>query len=140
MSDPAIKACEEYIASCGVDTYAADWKTSLKQPPVFPFEQGKSYFWKLETNVGPIDNMVVTGNYLYGGSYTVYLRDKGTGNGAPTNSAVVDNVFAASTSGVFASCLDNGNSHSHCNTRGSTVSLAGEVDFTGNVFDNGTSL
>lgn len=91
-----------------------------------------------QTNVGPIDDMVVRGNYLYGGSYTVYLRDKGTGHGAPTRSAVVDNVFAGSTSGVFAACLGNTGDAVGCNTRGNTVSIADTVAWHGNRFHDGT--
>ncbi|MEM9467302.1 MAG: right-handed parallel beta-helix repeat-containing protein [Actinomycetota bacterium] len=93
-----------------------------------------------QTNVGTIDNMVVTGNYMYGGSYTVYLRDKGSGNGPPTNSAVTNNVFAPYTSGVFAACLNNSGDAEACNTKGNTVSLAGQVTWSGNVFANGQSF
>lgn len=91
-----------------------------------------------QTNVGPIDNMHVSGNFLYGGSYTVYLRDKGRGHGAPTNSSVSGNVFAASTSGVYAACDRNGGSSSSCNLRKNTVSLSGNVSFDANRYHNGT--
>jgi cyclophilin family peptidyl-prolyl cis-trans isomerase len=54
MSDPALSACDEHIASAGIDTSSAKWRTSLKQPPQFPFDVDKTYFWDVETNVGPI--------------------------------------------------------------------------------------
>lgn len=91
-----------------------------------------------QTNVGGIDNMVVTENYLYGGSYTVYLRDKGNGNGPPTNSAVTNNVFAGSTSGVFAACLNNSGDAAGCNSKGNTVSISETVAWAGNRFHDGT--
>ncbi|MEM9202368.1 MAG: right-handed parallel beta-helix repeat-containing protein [Actinomycetota bacterium] len=90
-----------------------------------------------QTNVGTIDNMIVTGNYMYGGSYTVYLRDKGSGHGAPTNSAITNNVFAPYATGVFAACLANSGDAEACNTKGNTVSVAAGVTWSGNVFANG---
>ncbi len=54
MSDPAVRACEEHITGCGVDTSNANWRTSLKQPPAFPFEKDKTYHWNIETSQGPL--------------------------------------------------------------------------------------
>ncbi|MEM9467866.1 MAG: S-layer homology domain-containing protein [Actinomycetota bacterium] len=89
-----------------------------------------------QTNVAPIDNWKILDNYLHGGSYTVYLRDKGNGNGSPTNSIISGNVFVASTSGVFAACLQY-KSAFECNTLDNTISASGGVTITNNVFDNG---
>ena len=49
-----LKACDDHIASAGIDTSKPGWKTRLSKPPVFPFEDGKSYFWNIETNHGNI--------------------------------------------------------------------------------------
>ncbi len=57
-----------------------------------PFQQSTSAILA-QTNLGPIDNFVITHNYLSGGSFTVYLKDKGTGFGPPTNSAITYNTF-----------------------------------------------
>ena len=54
MSDPALQACDDHIASCGIDTNASGWRTNLTQPPTFPFEDSKTYYWNIETNVGDI--------------------------------------------------------------------------------------
>lgn len=93
-----------------------------------------------QTNAGPISDLHVYNNFLYGGSYTVYLRDKGNGNGAPINSSVDGNVFAASTSGVFAACDRNGGSAASCNSYKNTVSLSGGVSFDANIFHNGAAV
>ncbi len=57
-----------------------------------PFQQSTSAIIA-QTNLRPIDNFVITHNYLSGGSFTVYLKDKGTGYGPPTNSAITYNTF-----------------------------------------------
>ncbi|MEM9202360.1 MAG: S-layer homology domain-containing protein [Actinomycetota bacterium] len=89
-----------------------------------------------QTNIDKIDNWNILDNYLHGGSYTVYLRDKGNGNGHPTNSTISGNVFAASTSSVFAACARN-KSEAECNTLGNTMSVSPRVDVSNNTFDNG---
>jgi hypothetical protein len=43
------------------------------------------------TSRGPIDDVLVQGNYLDGGSYTVYVDDQGYGT--PTNVRILDNAF-----------------------------------------------
>jgi hypothetical protein len=47
----------------------------------------------LGTYAGSIDNVLIEGNYLNGGAYTIYSRDNGNGYGAPTNVTVRGNVF-----------------------------------------------
>ncbi len=54
MSDSAIEACDKHIASVGLDTNSSRWRSGLKQPPLFPFDSDKTYFWDIETNVGSI--------------------------------------------------------------------------------------
>lgn len=45
----------------------------------------------LGTSAGPIDNVLIEGNFLNGGAYTVYSRDKG--DGPPTNVTITGNAF-----------------------------------------------
>ncbi|MDH3591147.1 MAG: peptidylprolyl isomerase, partial [Planctomycetota bacterium] len=54
MSDPALEACDQCIEGAGIDKSSSNWRTSLKKPPVFPFADGKTYFWNVETTVGPL--------------------------------------------------------------------------------------
>jgi cyclophilin family peptidyl-prolyl cis-trans isomerase len=53
-SDPAVSAADAYIAEQGVDQSADGWRTRLPQPPSLSFSGDRSYFWELETNVGPV--------------------------------------------------------------------------------------
>ena len=48
----AIEAIDAFIASQKIDKAAADWKQRLPRPPEAKFDQGKTYYWQLETNVG----------------------------------------------------------------------------------------
>ena len=47
----------------------------------------------LSSNLGPIDGVVIENNFLDGGGRTVYVLDKGTGYGIPTNVSVMNNRF-----------------------------------------------
>ncbi|HLU39946.1 MAG TPA: peptidylprolyl isomerase [Planctomycetota bacterium] len=51
--DPAVAALDAFAAK-KVSTKRADWRTSLPEPPVPQFPAGRSYFWHLQTDVGPI--------------------------------------------------------------------------------------
>ena len=53
MSDP-IQSCDEFIQQSGIDTSQEHWRTSLPKPPQFEFDGNKSYFWNIQTNLGPI--------------------------------------------------------------------------------------
>jgi len=46
-----------------------------------------------QTNVGPIDNLNLLNNRFSGGTFTVYITDKGNGHGAPTNVTVTGNTW-----------------------------------------------
>jgi len=52
--DRAIQTIDDFIASQDIDKSAAGWKTSLPKPPKASFDDAKSYFWEIETNVGNI--------------------------------------------------------------------------------------
>jgi len=47
----------------------------------------------VQTNNGPVDNIVVEGNWINGGGYSLQFRDKNAGYGAPTNVAIRNNRF-----------------------------------------------
>ncbi len=53
-SDAAIAAIDRFIEEQGIDTSAAQWKTKLAAPPLVTFDDSKSYYWDLETNVGKL--------------------------------------------------------------------------------------
>jgi len=77
MSDPAVQACEEHLAESGVDTSKPNWRTSLSQPPTFPFDKDKEYFWKIETNQGPLRIKLMPGVAPKHVSSTMYLAKLG---------------------------------------------------------------
>jgi len=47
-----ITAIDAFIESQNIDSSASNWKTRLPKPPQVEFEDDKTYFWNLETNVG----------------------------------------------------------------------------------------
>lgn len=47
----------------------------------------------IQTNNGPIDNILIESNWLNGGGYCVQINDKGNGHGAPTNVRILNNRF-----------------------------------------------
>lgn len=47
----------------------------------------------IQTNNGPIDNILIEGNWLNGGGYCVQINDKGNGYGPPTNVRINNNQF-----------------------------------------------
>ena len=58
----------------------------------------------LGTYSGPIDNVLIEGNYLNGGAYTIYSRDNENGFGSPTNVVVRGNAFGRDELyGIFSS-------------------------------------
>jgi peptidyl-prolyl cis-trans isomerase B (cyclophilin B) len=52
--DSGVQAIEAFITEQKVDTSNPRWKTSLKKPPKQSFDASKTYYWKLDTNVGDI--------------------------------------------------------------------------------------
>ena len=53
-SDAALAQIDAQAAKAAIDKTKDGWRTSLPIPAVVAFTAGKSYFWKLETNKGPI--------------------------------------------------------------------------------------
>ena len=77
MSDPVFDSCDQFIQQQGIDTGVEGWRTKLPQPPQFPFEQGKTYVWKLETNQGPIHIRLMPEVAPMHSSSTVFLARTG---------------------------------------------------------------
>ncbi|MEM9800190.1 MAG: LamG domain-containing protein [Planctomycetota bacterium] len=56
-----------------------------------PYASNATLF--ISTAVGEINNLIIDGNWLNGGNFTVYLRDKGRGYGYPQNVVMTNNRF-----------------------------------------------
>jgi len=54
MTDAAIDALDQFIATQAVDASAPRWRTSLVKPPSVTFDAGSTYFWDLQTSLGMI--------------------------------------------------------------------------------------
>ena len=50
--DGAIAVIDAFIAERSINKTRNRWKTELPQPPAVAFEDGKTYYWELETNHG----------------------------------------------------------------------------------------
>lgn len=68
-----------------------DIPINSKGGPGEPYKSNSTFI--IQTNNGPIDNILIEDNWLNGGNYTIYIRDKGTGYGPPTNVRVLNNRF-----------------------------------------------
>jgi len=69
----------------------------------------------INTNFGPIDNILIEGNFISGGGYAVYCKDKGTGYGPPTNVMFRNNVWEKD-SFTYNHITYDGNPTFECNT------------------------
>lgn len=78
----------------------------------------------LQSNNDQVANWIIEGNRLAGGGYTFYLRDKGSGFGAPRNMTVRNNVWVRDSYRFGPHSLDAG---------------PGWI-WTGNTHDDGTPL
>lgn len=61
--------------------------------PYFLSDFRNSQCMIIQTNNGPIDNVLIEKNWLNGGGYCVQINDKGNGYGGPTNVRIIDNQF-----------------------------------------------
>ncbi|MDP5212979.1 peptidylprolyl isomerase [Pseudoalteromonas tunicata] len=75
--DQAIKETNQFISSQQVDKENKDWKTTLKQPPLLTFTEGKKYFWDLATNQGEISIELFHTSAPMHVSSTIYLTELG---------------------------------------------------------------
>ena len=53
-SDPVIQGIDKFIAEAAIDRSKEQWKLRVPQPPKQVFAPGKTYYWQLSTNKGPI--------------------------------------------------------------------------------------
>lgn len=52
--DVALVKIDDQIAKMSIDKTQDNWRTQLPKPEAVTFTAGKNYFWKIETNKGPI--------------------------------------------------------------------------------------
>ena len=71
------KQTDDFIAQLGIDTSADGWKTQLSEPPQFDFEEGKTYFWELQTNKGPVKIKLLNSVAPKHASSTIFLTRLG---------------------------------------------------------------
>lgn len=75
--DAAIAAIDQFIAGAKIDKSKAGWKTSLTAPPKATFTPGKTYFWNLTTNKGPIKVKLLPASAPMHVTSTIYLTELG---------------------------------------------------------------
>jgi peptidyl-prolyl cis-trans isomerase B (cyclophilin B) len=75
--DVAVQAIDKFIAEQTIDKSNSSWKTRLPKPPQVTFDAGKSYFWNLETNKGPISVKLMPKVAPMHVSSTIYLTRLG---------------------------------------------------------------
>lgn len=51
-ADDAVAQIDAFIAEKNINTSRNGWKTELPRPPLLTFEDGKTYYWELDTNQG----------------------------------------------------------------------------------------
>jgi cyclophilin family peptidyl-prolyl cis-trans isomerase len=73
----AVAAIDQFIAEQKIDKSAPGWKTHLPLPPKVGFDASKSYFWMLQTNVGPIKIRLMPDVAPMHVSSTIYLTRLG---------------------------------------------------------------
>ena len=77
MTDAALEAIDAFIVAQAVDTSGQRWRTGLVRPPQVSFSPDASYFWELETNVGPITVKLMPGVAPMHVASTIYLTRLG---------------------------------------------------------------
>jgi cyclophilin family peptidyl-prolyl cis-trans isomerase len=75
--DPAVAAIDHFIAEQAIDKSKVDWKTALPKPPKVDFAPGKTYFWVLDTNLGPVKIKLNPAVAPMHASSTIYLTRLG---------------------------------------------------------------
>jgi len=76
MSD-TLNAADAFIEKSGIDKSNSNWRNRMPKPPVFEFEDGKSYFWNIETNHGSIRVRLLPETAPVHASSTIYLSRTG---------------------------------------------------------------
>ena len=76
-ADVGIASIDAFIAEQKIDRSSSNWKTSLAKPPKVQFEDGKTYYWNLKTNVGDIKIKLLPAEAPMHVSSTIYLTQLG---------------------------------------------------------------
>jgi cyclophilin family peptidyl-prolyl cis-trans isomerase len=74
--DP-ISQVDAFIAEMNLDLEAGTSRTQLPKPPLLTFEEGKDYYWNLETSQGPIKIRLMPDVAPMHVSSTLYLTELG---------------------------------------------------------------
>jgi len=93
INDPALKACDDFIHDKNIDTTRDRWRTSLPQPPRLPFDAQRTYYWKIETNVGTLKLKLMPGVAPMHVSSTIFLSRLGFYDGLSLH-RVIDRFMA----------------------------------------------
>lgn len=75
--DVAIAAIDAFIADQDIDKSDPSWKTRLPKPPKVEFDDTKTYYWNLDTNVGKIKIKLMPDVAPMHVSSTIYLTRLG---------------------------------------------------------------
>jgi len=73
----AVETIDTFIAEQKIDTSKSGWKTNLSKPPQASFDDGKTYYWNLDTNKGPIRVRLLGEQAPMHVSSTIYLTRLG---------------------------------------------------------------
>ena len=73
----ALAAIDAFIEQAKIDQTDAGWKSSLPMPPQVEFDPEKTYFWHLDTNMGPIKIKLLPSVAPMHASSTIYLTRLG---------------------------------------------------------------
>ena len=77
MNDPALQACDDFLREKKIDTTKDRWRTAVPKPPKLPFDSKRSYYWKIETNVGSLKVKLLPSVAPMHASSTIYLSKLG---------------------------------------------------------------
>jgi cyclophilin family peptidyl-prolyl cis-trans isomerase len=77
VESSAIQAIDEFIAAQNIDQSGSKWKTNLALPPKLTFDDGKTYYWELVTNVGNVSIKLLPDVAPMHVSSTLYLTRLG---------------------------------------------------------------
>lgn len=79
MSDQsaAVAAIDQFIDEQSIDRSQQGWKTRLPQPPQVEFDDSKSYFWNVSTNLGDLKIQLMPEVAPVHVSSTIYLARLG---------------------------------------------------------------
>jgi peptidyl-prolyl cis-trans isomerase B (cyclophilin B) len=79
----ALAAIEAFIAEQQIDKSKSSWKTTLPKPPQVDFNSKRTFYWELETNLGPIKIRLMPEVAPMHVSSTIYLTRLGFYDGVP---------------------------------------------------------